>query len=50
MSENKPKGIAEAAGSNPAPSTTAEPRLFQVIWKLKTLGYSERTLKGARYF
>lgn len=39
-------GIAEDAGSNPAPSTTREPRLFQVIWKLKTQGYSERTLKG----
>jgi len=39
-------GIAEAAGSNPAPSTTSEHRLFEVVWKLKTLGYSERTLKG----
>ena len=39
-------GIAEAAGSNPAPSTMRDSRLFSVIWKLKTKGYSERTLKG----
>ena len=44
-------GIAEVAGSNPAPSTTREPRyfesrIFQVIWRLKNSGYSERTLKG----
>jgi hypothetical protein len=31
---------------NLAPSTTIEPCLFEVVWKLKILGYSERTLKG----
>ena len=30
-------GIDEAAGSNPAPSTTREPRLFEVVYDLKTL-------------
>jgi hypothetical protein len=39
-------GIAEAAGSNPAPSTLRDSRLFSVIWDLKKKGYSERTLRG----
>jgi hypothetical protein len=39
-------GIAEAAGSNPAPSTVRHSRLFSVIWDLKKKGYSERTLEG----
>jgi len=44
-------GIAEVAGSNPAPSTVREPRyfesrIFKVIWQLKSRGYAERTLKG----
>ena len=44
-------GIVEAAGSNPAQSTTRELRRFEgtiltVIWKLKNRGYSERTLNG----
>jgi integrase len=44
-------GIAEVAGSNPAPSIQREPRyfesrIFQVIWKLKGRGYASRTLEG----
>jgi integrase len=41
----------EAAGSNPAPSTALEPRLFDgkvlnVLWKLMKDGYAETTIKG----
>jgi hypothetical protein len=41
-------GIAEAAGSNPAPSTYTEPRyfgndetVFNVLWQLKKDSYAE---------
>jgi len=46
LSEGSLFSKEKVLGSNPAPSTYREPRLFQVIWKLKTQGYSERTLKG----
>jgi integrase len=45
-------GIAEAAGSNPVPSTTRKPRpyiknrIFNVVWKLKSNGYSDNTIQG----
>ncbi len=43
-------GIAEAAGSNPAPSTTREPLpslILRTVWELKKNGRTEEwTLKG----
>jgi len=42
-------GIAEDAGSNPAPSTVREPRpsrVFSTVWELKKNGRAETTLAG----
>ena len=45
-------GIVEVAGSNPVPSTTLKPqsfyenRIFNVVWNLKTSGYSDNTIEG----
>ena len=51
LKSNSSSRLAEAAGSNLVDGTGFEPRpflnrIFNVIWELKSKGYSERTIHG----